>query len=199
MSKIYTIGDIHGDYDKLCELLTKHNLINSENDWEGGDSTLLCTGDLLDRGNKGIDVLKLLIKLEAQAKNSNGDLISLMGNHDALMVARAYIQRQEWFNNDCVSCFYHNGGIFEELEIIAEDEQMLHWLKNRPLMHKQNNILFQHADSAKYYFSFGRDVDEINKNGLAFSQSADGAWEIFYDMTDCRFWDRPFLLDEDDT
>jgi hypothetical protein len=121
-----------------------------------------------------------------------------MGNHDAIMIASAHIQRQEWFNNDCVSCFYHNGGIFEELEIIAEDEQMLHWLKNRPLMHKQNNILFQHADSAKYYFSFGRDVDEINKNGLAFSQSADGAWEIFYDMTDCRFWDRPFLLNEDD-
>jgi len=199
MSKIYTIGDIHGDYDKLCDLLTKHNLINTEKDWIGGQDTLLCVGDLMDRGHRGIDVLNLFMKLEVQAQKENGNLISLMGNHDALMAARAYIQREEWYNHDCVLCFNYNGGIFEELETIAEDEQMLNWLKNRPLMHKQNNILFQHADSAKYYLSFGRDVDEINKNGLAFSQSADGAWQIFYDMTDSRFWDRPFLLDEDDT
>jgi hypothetical protein len=193
MGKIYAIGDIHGDYDKLCQLLLKHNLINSEKDWIGGNSTFICIGDLMDRGIKGIDVLNLFIKLESQ---SNGNVVSLMGNHDAIMIATASIQNKEWYNRDCVSCFYANGGNFEELEVIANNELLLNWLKNRPLMHKQNNILFQHADSAKYYLSLGRTVEEINNKASEMLNTGEGAWNIFAEMTDCRFWDRPYLIDD---
>jgi len=68
MTKIYTIGDIHGDYDKLCDLLTKHNLINTEKDWIGGQDTLLCVGDLMDRGHRGIDVLNLFVNYPAHKR-----------------------------------------------------------------------------------------------------------------------------------
>jgi hypothetical protein len=188
MKKIYTIGDIHGDYDKLYELLNKHNIVE-DSTWIADDSTLICIGDLMDRGKNGLAVLDLIMNLEKQALAVGGNVISLMGNHDAIMIAMASIINEEFEERDCYDVFIYNGGFIHEAENIAANKNKLDWLKNRPLMHKQNNILFQHADTAKYYLSFGNNVEEIKNNGLKLSQSGDGAWNVFFEMTDSRFWD----------
>ena len=74
------IGDIHGCFDELCELLTKMNYeVDCENFTakhpEGRRAVFL--GDLCDRGPKNIEVLRLVMNM-----TKNGSAWCVAGNHD---------------------------------------------------------------------------------------------------------------------
>jgi hypothetical protein len=81
--RLVAIGDIHGDFDAFIGLLTRVGLIDAERRWAGGDTTLVQTGDYMDRGPKVREVLDYLIALEPQAAAGGGRAIVLMGNHEA--------------------------------------------------------------------------------------------------------------------
>src|SRR5215208_104363 len=81
--RLVAIGDIHGDFDAFIGLLTRVGLIDAERRWAGGDTTLVQTGDYMDRGPKVREVLDYLIALEPQAAACGGRAIVLMGNHEA--------------------------------------------------------------------------------------------------------------------
>ncbi|CAM2065318.1 Metallophosphoesterase [Sulfidibacter corallicola] len=82
--RVVTIGDIHGDYDALVSILTTTGLINEAMDWTGGDTILVQTGDLLDRGARVREVLELMMSLEKQAPKMGGRVIVLLGNHETM-------------------------------------------------------------------------------------------------------------------
>ncbi|MCL2186404.1 MAG: polynucleotide kinase-phosphatase [Treponema sp.] len=74
------IGDIHGCFDELCELLIKLNYqVDIENFTashpEGRQVIFL--GDLCDRGPKNIEVLRLVMNMK-----ENGNAWCVIGNHD---------------------------------------------------------------------------------------------------------------------
>nr|GFB12488.1 shewanella-like protein phosphatase 2 [Tanacetum cinerariifolium] len=48
--RLIALGDLHGDLPKTKESLSLAGLIDSENNWSGGSSTLVQIGDVLDRG-----------------------------------------------------------------------------------------------------------------------------------------------------
>ena len=48
--RVVAIGDVHGEYDGLVSILQRTGLIDAETHWIGGDTTLVQTGDLFDRG-----------------------------------------------------------------------------------------------------------------------------------------------------
>jgi len=190
MKKIYLIGDIHGDFGRLVFLLKKHNLIDDETNWIGGDGVLVCSGDLTDRGNKGIECIKLFMSLENQAKDCGGDVISTLGNHDALIVAMAFELKGEFSSKYCKQLFMANGGIMLEAMQLSKDDDLMNWMINRPLMCKLGHNLIQHADTTEFYDSMGNTIDQINEYGLQLMSCGKGAYQIFYEMTDCRYWDR---------
>ena len=74
MQKIFTVGDIHGCYDKLCALMDKLP-INMEQD------QLLFIGDYIDRGPGSIEVLDYLIDLKKRVPG----IIFLKGNHEDML------------------------------------------------------------------------------------------------------------------
>ena len=195
--KLYAFPDIHGDYDRLCELLTEYSIINANLDWIAGDSKLIFLGDLTDRHPRGIDVIEFVMKLQDQAAESGGEVVALIGNHDALILSMAYINRDLYYNRDCVGCFIYNGGYYEEAEIIADNDKIFNWMLSRPMIYKHNNMIFQHADSCSYYKSMGNTIEKINLLCREMLKSGQGAWEIFYEMTDCRQWDSQFFDNED--
>ena len=80
------IGDIHGAYDELVEILRETGLINEENRWVGGDATLVQTGDIVDRGAGIKQVMDLLMDLQKQAPEQGGEAIVLMGNHESMNI-----------------------------------------------------------------------------------------------------------------
>jgi hypothetical protein len=83
---VTAIGDVHGDFADLVALLQKTGLVDKQNRWAGGKTTLVQLGDLLDRGPKPRDVMDLLMALEAQAPKDGGRVEALLGNHEMMNI-----------------------------------------------------------------------------------------------------------------
>ena len=81
---IVAIGDVHGDFDAFCAILKRVGLIDAQHQWTGSKSTLVQTGDLIDRGAKGREAMDFLISLEKMASNAGGQIIPLLGNHEIM-------------------------------------------------------------------------------------------------------------------
>jgi protein phosphatase len=76
------IGDIHGCFDELVELLDKLGYINTEGEWSHpAGRQVVFVGDLVDRGPKTPEVLRLVMKM-----TSSGNAFCVPGNHDAKLL-----------------------------------------------------------------------------------------------------------------
>ena len=101
-SRIVAIGDLHGDLNATLRVLKLANLINAEDDWIGGATVLVQTGDVLDRGDDEQDILDLLERLRAQAQTAGGQVHVLLGNHETMNVAGdfRYVTAEGWSDFD---------------------------------------------------------------------------------------------------
>lgn len=84
--KIVVIGDVHGDYDAFRQLLQLTDIIDKKDRWTGGKTHLVQLGDLPDRGDDTLKVIKLLQSLQSAAERKGGKVHVLVGNHDAMNV-----------------------------------------------------------------------------------------------------------------
>lgn len=74
------IGDVHGCYDELVELLGRlghEHLLDPQIGPSSGPPRVVFVGDIVDRGDRIIDSLKLVWRLCTQ-----GHALSVVGNHD---------------------------------------------------------------------------------------------------------------------
>ncbi|WP_211253324.1 metallophosphoesterase, partial [Glycomyces tenuis] len=62
-SPLFVASDVHGHYDALVEALRERGLVGEEAEWTGGDARLWILGDLFDRGQEGVKVVRLLRRL----------------------------------------------------------------------------------------------------------------------------------------
>ncbi len=84
--RIVAVGDVHGDFDGLVDILSATGLVDGDLAWAGGTSVLVQTGDLLD-GKSGVrDVLDLMMRLQSEARAAGGDVIVLLGDHEVLSI-----------------------------------------------------------------------------------------------------------------
>ena len=184
--RLFAVGDVHGDVDRLAALLRGAGLLGRDGGWTGGEGRLVLTGDLTDRGDRGRETIDLVRRLQADA---DGRVESLMGNHDALLLARASEGRGERADPDCRDLFVANGGREREARALSRDDDALAWLADRPLMLRIGRTLFQHADGARFYAALGDSVGAVDAAGRALARTARGAWRLFAEMTDARDWD----------
>ncbi len=84
--RLVAVGDIHGAFNGVREILRKVELIDQKDRWVGGDAILVQTGDFLDRGPGVAKVARLLMDLQQQAPADGGKVIVLLGNHEILNV-----------------------------------------------------------------------------------------------------------------
>lgn len=82
--RIVAISDPHGAYEALVRTLENADVIDSERDWSGGDTHLVITGDLMDRGADSRKVMDLVMQLEEQAVADGGMVHLLLGNHEVM-------------------------------------------------------------------------------------------------------------------
>jgi hypothetical protein len=82
--RIVAVGDVHGSYKGLVSILQRAELIDDDNQWVGGDATLVQTGDLFDRGLQIREVLDLLMRLQDEAAAAGGKVVVLLGNHEGM-------------------------------------------------------------------------------------------------------------------
>ena len=84
VDRIVAVGGIHGNYKNFLKILRSAGLIDQSANWSGGETHLVQTGDVLDRGADSRKVVDLLMKLEEQARAAGGQVHALIGNHEAM-------------------------------------------------------------------------------------------------------------------
>ena len=84
---VFAVGDVHGDYVRLVRLLRSAQVIDGHDHWTAGKSVLVFNGDMIDKGPRPVDVLRLIQTLDEEAAHDGGHVVPLMGNHEAEFLA----------------------------------------------------------------------------------------------------------------
>lgn len=114
---VYAIGDIQGCYDELRRALDAV-------DFDPVRDCLWCVGDLVNRGPKSLEVLRFVRGLGDAA-------ICVLGNHDLHLLALAAGNGK------------HKGeSSLEKVLTAADADELLHWLRHRPLLHHDAGLDF---------------------------------------------------------
>lgn len=84
--RIVAVGDLHGDYEAWRAIASAAGLADDGGRWAGGDTVLVQLGDITDRGPDSLKIIRHLINLEQEAQAAGGQVIVLLGNHEAMNV-----------------------------------------------------------------------------------------------------------------
>ena len=159
MKHTYVIGDVHGEYDTLIELVKKLPK----------NADIIFVGDLIDRGAKSREVIKFI---------RDNDYGCVLGNHEQMMIdygisfTKTYPRTSNpsfmhtWYNNGGSETLfsygilkYSKGGLLcvENEEGMAQFKDDMEWLKTLPLYielpHKTNDkpVVITHASCANVW------------------------------------------------
>jgi serine/threonine protein phosphatase 1 len=130
----YAIGDIHGCFTKLRDLLSR--CIEHCGD---SDFRFVFIGDYVDRGDRSRDVVTLLMETQASAPEQ---IVCLRGNHEDMLLQAALGEDESlWLDNggDATLGSY---GVASAAEIPAEH---LAWFKQLPYAISDGQRFFVHA------------------------------------------------------
>lgn len=172
MSALWVVGDVHGALPSLRTLLQRARLTDSEDNWLGGGATLVFLGDLMDRGPDGLGVLRLVRRLEGQAAAAGGEVVSLLGNHEVMLMAALRFRAGRRQGGDPYGLYDYwkqNGGRGRDLLQLEPDE--LEWLEARPALYRHADWLLCHADS-RLYRSLGRTLEQVTGRAAAFLRAS---------------------------
>jgi hypothetical protein len=86
VGRIVAIGDLHGDYDSYMTVLQAAGVVDRRGRWIAGDTHLVQTGDIPDRGPDTRRIITHMARLAVQATKRGGRVHNLMGNHEAMNV-----------------------------------------------------------------------------------------------------------------
>jgi hypothetical protein len=84
VARIVAVGDVHGAYDGFVRILRAAKIIDERDRWIAGETHLIQTGDVLDRGTDSRRVMDLLRRLERDAQRRRGRVLALVGNHEVM-------------------------------------------------------------------------------------------------------------------
>jgi bis(5'-nucleosyl)-tetraphosphatase (symmetrical) len=117
---IYAVGDVQGCCAELRQVLEQVR-------FDPAHDRLWLVGDLVNRGPDSLGVLRLV-------KSLGDSAITVLGNHDLHLLAVA----------EGIGELHHTDTLDEILAAPDRDE-LLHWLRNRPLLHAQDGHVLVHA------------------------------------------------------
>src|SRR3989338_7041731 len=117
---IYAVGDVQGCYAELVRLL-------EDSRFDPAADRLWLVGDLVNRGPGSLEVLRLIRSLGNSA-------ITVLGNHDLHLLAVAEGVAE-----------LHRTDTLDEILGAPDRDELLHWLRNRLLLHAQDDYVLVHA------------------------------------------------------
>lgn len=130
--KTIVVGDIHGCYNELRDLilsLKKEGVYNKDTD------KLIFLGDYIDRGEDSKKVIEFIRNLQ----ENNDNVIALMGNHEDMLLNYYYGIDNNWTFNGHRETLNSYGGFSKQLE------NDVRWIKNLPLYYEDEHFIYVHA------------------------------------------------------
>jgi serine/threonine protein phosphatase 1 len=130
--RLFAIGDIHGCYEPLRELI-EHKIEIKKTD------KLILLGDYIDRGNQSREVIDYIVEL----KKKDFDIVALIGNHESMLLDALDndIFLPEWIQNGGSETMMSFGiNSLKQLEQVYID-----FFKGLQFYYFLNNFLFVHA------------------------------------------------------
>ncbi len=158
VSKIFTVSDIHGEYDHLVDILTNGGVIDRELRWSWGDGHLVIVGDVFDRGAKVTECLWLIYRLESEARENGGAVHYLMGNHE-LMALRG---DKRYVNDRYLKGIVKKTRIKYE-DLYGPDTELGRWVRSKHTVIKINDIVFVHGGLSPFVMHRNLDLERINE------------------------------------
>ena len=174
---IFAVGDAHADPGRLAGVLVKAGIIGavpatpSAVIWTAGQSVMVVTGDMIDKGPNSLGVIALLRALQTAAAAQRGQVIITMGNHEAEFLADPHGKKTSEFQaelkkaglkrNDVASC-QGDLGVF---------------LCGLPIAARVNDWFFSHAGNTNGQSIAGLNAaiaSGICQNGFSTAQLQDG-------------------------
>jgi hypothetical protein len=149
-TKVYAIGDAHADHLRLLGVLKAAGLIDPQTPtnvepkdvkWAAGNSVLVVTGDMINKGpspgGSSLRVIAILRALQESARGSGGQVILLMGNHEAIFLG-------DWKDKtDFTKELGDNGLVPKDVAKCKGD--LGEFLCGLPLAARVNDWFFSHA------------------------------------------------------
>ena len=86
VQRLVAVGDLHGDYKNYLAVLQAAQVVNAKGKWIGGETHLVQTGDIPDRGPDTTLIIQHMEKLAREARKQGGRVHNLMGNHEVMNV-----------------------------------------------------------------------------------------------------------------
>jgi len=153
---IFVIGDVHGRYDALVNLLVNNKIIDSDLKWIFGEGQLVMLGDVFDRGGFVTETLWFLYELETQAQNSGGNVHLLLGNHEVMALTgdHRYLNFKYNYFSQYTQTYYFQ--LFEKNTVLGK------WLRSQNVIIRINDNLFLHAGISPQFAVYDYAISDIN-------------------------------------
>ncbi len=146
VDSIFVLGDIHGRFDILVELLQNGRIIDSNLNWIANKKHLVALGDIFDRGQDVTRTVWFLYQLERQAKEQGGRVHIVLGNHEIMTFGNdlRYLSGKEKLIANLHNISYS--------EMYSPRHSFLgKWLAQKPGIIKINKALFAHGGIVPEY------------------------------------------------
>ncbi len=153
---VYVVGDVHGEYEQLTELLGNAGLIDEEGRWAGGRSFLVLLGDLFDRGPDVLKTLWFLYGLERDAARHGGRVQIVLGNHEIMVMTNdlGYTSTKEKRIAELHEIDYWR--MFDPRASVLGQ-----WLASKPALIRIDGVLLAHGGVGPAYLSYSiREFDD---------------------------------------
>lgn len=140
VDSLYVVGDIHGRYDQVTNLLIKSNIVDEKLNWIAGGSHIVFLGDVFDRGDDVTKVLWFIYELEEKAAIAGGKVHMVLGNHEIMTMTKdlRYVSRKE--RNIAVAHGLSYDALFHPL-----NSYLGTWLRSKVSVLKIDKIVFAHG------------------------------------------------------
>ncbi|KAH6600884.1 hypothetical protein BASA50_001991 [Batrachochytrium salamandrivorans] len=149
--RVVAVGDLHGDFEMSVKTLLMAKIINDDLEWIAGNTILVQTGDVVDRGHDTIELYALLRDLTDQAKKHGGRLIQLLGNHEVMNMAEdlRYVSKED------IASY---GGLDVRLKAFSKHGDIGEYLRTLGVAAQVDGTVFFHAGANLQWSKLGVDV-----------------------------------------
>lgn len=195
--KIFALSDVHGQFNRLREILVGNHIMNRSFAWTFGKGHLVLVGDIFDRGPMVTECLWLLVHLQKQASRAGGRVHVLLGNHDQMIMRNDLRYVHERYREVCR--LMHK---IPYPDLFGPDTFLGRWLRACPAVIRINDTLFVHAGIHPRLVEMGMSMRRINRVVRRHMDSS-GVVQVFNPVVKAVFgrigvfWSRGYFQIED--